>query len=347
MALPYRSAAIGSEAAAPADIRALQQDLRSLGYLARGIDGAFGRNTRGAIRALQYDLLHNDGAPSRSDGGAPVVVSRYCRGVTQITGVVDAATADSIEAMLSDPTFPKIPRSSAPADANKAALARVAATKSTVAPISFLLAIFQQESSSQHYVVPPHGDTDDFVVLGLDHNDGANGDHVTSRGYGLGQYTLFHHPPTAAELQDFVLDPCTNVQKSEQLLAEKFNRFVAGPAGRAEERDVEHPLLHLRLCKYPMSDPRYLSDCRACAQQAAKVTIGPDTPLYAGAGQTYGDAQAYATPSYSHVPDRATFACDWPYAVRRYNGAGPNSYHYQARVLRNLLSLCAPTAGGC
>jgi len=35
--------------------------------------------------------------------------------------------------------------------------------------------------------------------------------------------------------------------------------------------------------------------------------------------------------------------CDWPYAVRRYNGSGLNSYHYQAKILLNVLaadSLC-------
>ena len=37
------------------------------------------------------------------------------------------------------------------------------------------------------------------------------------------------------------------------------------------------------------------------------------------------------------VPVRGEIPCDWPYAVRRYNGAGVNSYHYQAIVLRNLL----------
>jgi hypothetical protein len=33
------------------------------------------------------------------------------------------------------------------------------------------------------------------------------------------------------------------------------------------------------------------------------------------------------------VPDRAAFGWDWPYAVRRYNGGGVDSYHYQAQVL--------------
>src|SRR5438128_1724988 len=43
--------------AGPADplVRALQQDLRKLGYLRSGIDGQFGEDTERAVRALQYD----------------------------------------------------------------------------------------------------------------------------------------------------------------------------------------------------------------------------------------------------------------------------------------------------
>ena len=47
--------------------------------------------------------------------------------------------------------------------------------------------------------------------------------------------------------------------------------------------------------------------------------------------------QYYKKASYRTVPIRENKGCDWPYAVRRYNGAGNNSYHYQIRVLKNLL----------
>ena len=40
--------------------------------------------------------------------------------------------------------------------------------------------------------------------------------------------------------------------------------------------------------------------------------------------------------AYSRVPARATLGCDWPYAVRRYNGSGVDSYHYQFQVLQRL-----------
>ena len=42
--------------------------------------------------------------------------------------------------------------------------------------------------------------------------------------------------------------------------------------------------------------------------------------------------------SYTAVPIRKNIGCDWPYAVRRYNGAGMNSYHYQVKVLKNVLT---------
>ena len=41
------------------------------------------------------------------------------------------------------------------------------------------------------------------------------------------------------------------------------------------------------------------------------------------------------------VPDRAEFGCDWPYAVRRYNGSGPDSYHYQTTILLKLAAMSA------
>jgi hypothetical protein len=46
--------------------------------------------------------------------------------------------------------------------------------------------------------------------------------------------------------------------------------------------------------------------------------------------------QYHPETAYSRVPDRAQLGCDWPYAVRRYNGSGVNSYHYQFQVLQRL-----------
>ena len=44
------------------------------------------------------------------------------------------------------------------------------------------------------------------------------------------------------------------------------------------------------------------------------------------------------------LPDRAEFPCDWPYAARRYNGDGLDSYHYQTQVLQRLSNQPLPAA---
>ena len=56
--------------ATDSQIRDLQRHLRALGYLRQGIDGQFGPGTEFSVKALQHDLLHNDGRGS--DGQAPV-----------------------------------------------------------------------------------------------------------------------------------------------------------------------------------------------------------------------------------------------------------------------------------
>jgi hypothetical protein len=339
MALTYRDAMLGGGGAEnPALVRDLQRDLRRLWFLHRTIDGQFGPGTRAAVCALQFDLLHNDGAGA-DDGAPPVPFTTWKGGVAAITGVVDAALADSIEAALNDPRVTWLPQSADPAAANRAALAAVSTTASTVAPTPFLLAIFRQESAWQHYAVPEGpNDSDSFVTIGLDRNGAEN--QVTSRGYGLGQYTIFHHPPTPAEVASFIVDPQQNVRYAYRELRDKFDHFVVGPtpAMQADDRTSEHPLLSLRLCRYAPDDPKYMSACQQCAQEVRKLDIGPGTPVYDGAGQNYSPASYYPHPSYSGVPDRAEFLCDWPYAVRRYNGSGPNSFNYQAIILQNVLA---------
>jgi hypothetical protein len=342
---PYRNTGIGGAAASRDLVRALQDDLRALGYLRRGIDGGFGEGTRAAIRALQYDLLNNHGAAG-SDGTPPVAVSHYNRGVAAITGIADAAFSDSVEAALNDPVFPKLPRSTNPRVDNASAVAAIAGLRGLAAPAPYLLAIFQQESNREHFAVSPPGDEDSYVIVGLDRNDKHTTDHITSRGYGIGQYTLFHHPPTAAEIARFVLDPIENVHHAANLLADKFNTEVVGPNG-ADDRAVEHKLTHLLPCRYGVADARHMADCRSCALATPKLTITPATPLFAGSTQTYGQANQayYPHPNYGGVPNRALLQCDWPYATRRYNGGGPNSFNYQAIVLKNLLGVPGATKG--
>jgi peptidoglycan hydrolase-like protein with peptidoglycan-binding domain len=348
MPLSYADASLARDSAANADpVRALQRDLRQLGYLKRRIDGHFGDGTQEAVCRLQFDLLRNDGRSTADDGSAPVAVASFNRGVTAVTGVVDSATASSIEAMLASAAYPKLPNIADPKTVNVAAMRTVAALTATAAPVPFMLAIFQQESGGEHFAVPQGGDdADNFVTVGLDTNDAASQHHVTSRGYGLGQYTIFHHPPRPEEVADFILDPAQNVRKAFKELRDKFDGFVLGQTAntQADDRLAEHPLIALRLCRYQPSDQRYMNNCRNCAAEARKLTITPTTPVYSGAIAAYGQASAYGHRTYTGVPDRADFQCDWPYAVRRYNGSGPNSYAYQAIVLGNLLA--TPSAVG-
>jgi peptidoglycan hydrolase-like protein with peptidoglycan-binding domain len=352
MALSYRNAALGHAADPdPALVRALQTDLRALGYLGHTIDGQFGAGTQRAVRRLQHDLLHNTGASTGAstgdDGRAPLAMTDCNRGVTGITGMVDPALADSMEALLNEPDFPRLPHSNDPAAANRLLLATLVATASAVAPTPYLLAIFLQESRCRHYAVPDtNQDTDSYITIGLD-SPPDTPDQVTSRGYGIGQYTLFHHPPRAAEVAALMDDPLRNANAAFTLLRSKFDHFLVGRTAdtRADDRDAEHPLLDLRQCRYGPGDPRFLLACRDCAREARKIDIVPETPLHRQSTETYGQASAYRDPHYTGVPDRADFKCDWPYAVRRYNGSGANSYNYQARVLLALLA-SPPGSGG-
>ena len=346
MARPYPGSggSMGQASSAQGQlVAALQVDLRRLGYLDGGIDGQFGAGTTRAVRALQFDLLHANAAGT--DGNAPVAIPTYNRGrVTAVSGEVDEGLAACIDDMLADSAFLKVPEAVSADEArsrNAAAVQAVAAMTGAAAPVPFMLAIFRQESDCRHYCVPTASDPDGFVIVGLDRNDQHAPDHVTSRGWGLGQFTLFHHPPTAREANGFITDPAGNVSQAFAELRDKFDNFVLpnAPGLGADERRIEIPAgTGLRLCRYQPADPKYMTDCKACAVAARKVDIHLGTPAYAGAPFGYTPTQYYSHTDYSGIPDRSDFGCDWPYAVRRYNGSGINSFHYQTRVLQNLLT---------
>jgi peptidoglycan hydrolase-like protein with peptidoglycan-binding domain len=317
-------------------VQDLQRDLRSLGYGKGPIDGMFGPGTANAVKALQFDLMNNDGSSSQGDGAAPVAVKNYNNGsVTALTGVVDQGLVACIAAMLADAAFPSLPSSSNPAADNQSAIAAVKSLSPAQVPIPFLMAILMQESDCMHFQVPGGANSDNYVTIGLDRNNAANPAAITSRGYGIGQYTLFHHPPTADEVAQVIKDPAKNVQQAVSELRGKFDNFVNGatPNSQADDRIAEVGAGALRVCQYQASDARYLTDCANCLASATltNITAGV-TPVYAGSQLTYGQTQ-YHIGSYQNVPVRANIPCDWPYAVRRYNGGGVNSYDYQAEVL--------------
>lgn len=331
----YSNANLREGVGDPNLVKALQRDLRALGYLHHGIDGGFGKLSTDAVRALQFDLLYNQGA------GAPVAVASYNKArVGAVTGTVDAGTAGCIGEMLADAAFPKLPSASDPVARNAEAVAAISASSSVKAPTEFLLAMFKQESEGRHYRVPAGGDEDNFVVVGLDRSSDVK-DHITSRGFGIGQFTIFHHPPTQAEIDSFILNPVANVERAYDEFREKFDRFVLGgdSAHAADDRKAEHPLLPLRLCKYAASDPKHMRDCRHCARTVPHRDWAAGMPLYPGSTATLQPTQYYAATSYADVPVRGAFGCDWPYAARRYNGGGINSFHYQARILKNLATM--------
>ncbi len=309
-------------------VRDLQRDLRMLGYLAAGIDGVFGKGTEDAIRALQYDLLHNSG--KGPDGQAPVAMRDYNRGrVTSPDGILEEKLAAILEEMIEDERFGKVPESADPAAENQKIRRGLAEMKPGLVPAPFLISILKQESGLRHF------NEDGFVVVGLDRN--ASGKPaVTSRGFGVGQYTLFHHPPSQSEIADFVLDPLANVQKAARKLLDKFERFVNGntPGTRADDRQAEFGRGPLRRCKYEPADPRYMTACRQGLAGVSRVDIRSGvTKLYDGASRCYEPSKSHVRTEYLGVPARNEIGCDWPYAARRYNGGGLDSYHYQTQVL--------------
>lgn len=316
------------------EVRDLQQALRELGYLRGGVDGKFGGGTEAGVKALQYDLLNNSG--KGSDGNAPVAITSFNKGrVAGVTGICDQATAACVAEMLSDPSFVRLPIAADPVSANKSVRQKISIAKSTEVPVRFIAAILKQESDLQHY-----NEQDKVITLGLDTNDSAQSYAITSRGYGAGQFTIFHHPPRQEEVDDFMNDVDRNLSKAEKELREKFDKFVNGPSDKADDRQQEIGSGALRICKYTAGDSRYLTDCRTCAADAgSRDIVQNQTPWYAGSPNLYVPTQYYSSANYPNSPKREAFGCDWPYAVRRYNGGGINSYHYQARVLKNVRDL--------
>lgn len=315
-------------------VQDFQRDLRALGYIAGPIDGQFGHGTSLAVAALTYDLIHNDG--SGSDGQAPVAVNSFEQG--NLSGQADQGLVACMAAMLDDPAYPKLPFSTDPVGDNQSALAAVNAIQGCAVPLPFLLAIMSQESGQHQYQVPTRGNIDNFVTIGLDRNDQANPARITSRGYGIGQYTLFHHPPTVDEVNTFILDPVKNLGTTITELNGKFNNWVNGPTDHADDRIAEIGSGPLIPCKFASDDPKFQTDCVNCLKDAPPVTItAGQTVLYPGTDAVYAQTQ-YHVGSYRNVPERDKIGCDWPYAVRRFNGSGVNSFDYQAEFLLKLLA---------
>jgi peptidoglycan hydrolase-like protein with peptidoglycan-binding domain len=322
-----------------AAVRDLQRDLRSIGYLRHGINGGFGTETVLAVKALQYDLLNNQG--NGRDGNAPVKVADYNGGrVADVDGQVSEQFAACISDIVDDAAFPKLPHADDPVQQNQRIAEQISGMSTQDVPVPFLVAILKQESGLKHFREPSGQDEDNFIVVGMDRNGQGEAKPyaITSRGYGAGQYTLFHHPPTADEVEQIMLDATKNVLMAIQELRAKFDRSVVSNNSGADDRLAEFGNGPLRICKYTADDARYMKDCKACALVAGSQAIVPGvTPFYQGSQKVYQTTQYYNPPPVQSVPVRKGMGCDWPYAVRRYNGSGVNSYWYQALVLNHLL----------
>ena len=129
----------GGGAATKDQVRDLQRNLRALGYLRSGIDGVFGPETELAVKALQRDLLTNDGTSSGDDGDAPVKLVAFNRGrVGAVTGRVDQALVGCLSDMLDDPLFPTLPSVPNPVEENAKITSQIAALPSPEVPPPFL-----------------------------------------------------------------------------------------------------------------------------------------------------------------------------------------------------------------
>jgi len=287
--------------------------------------------------ALQYDLLNNTG--KGSDGVAPISIRDYNKSrVTRIDGAVDEGLAACISEMLADSKFCKVPAAENPAAENERIESALKAAVDGTVPAAFLRAILKQESGLRHYCEPNARDDDNFVVVGLD--TAADSPAVTSRGYGIGQVTLFHHPPKESELTGLILNVEKNIAAAARVLWVKFDHFVGGKTmgTRSDDRVAEAGKGPLRRCRYVKPDPRFLTDCRQCLANAGAADIRSGAPLYAGSAGVFAPTPQHPAEKYKTVPIRKNIPCDWPYAVRRYNGSGMNSYHYQTKILLHVLN---------
>jgi len=114
---------------------------------------------RFSVKALQHDLLTNDG--KGKDGTAPVRIKDYNKGrVPAVTGVVDFGLAQCTSDMLDDPNFPTLPFADDPVAKSQELISTLRAMPSPPAPIPFLLGILMQESGLKHFREPKGADQD-------------------------------------------------------------------------------------------------------------------------------------------------------------------------------------------
>ncbi|MFH1562211.1 MAG: peptidoglycan-binding protein [Nitrospirota bacterium] len=298
----------------------LQTALKRLGFLGHNdikqVNGNFGKGgyTERAIRALQYDLINKRIRGKDWNQGR----------IKEVNGIVDQNLALIIKTMLgaSDEEFFKVPYTKDRNEANKKAIQLLDEQENKIisqsVPPTFIKAILKQETGMAHY------DVDGFVYIGCDEVSPLY--VYKSRGWGMGQYTITHHPPTLKEADEFINNPVNNVDKAVKELREKFDRYIVSNSLKqcADERIKIRGKSSLIECKYKKDSPMYIKDCMNCVKNAKRED------------EYYGELKWHKS-THKNVPVWSDIPCDWPVAIRRYNGSGPNSYAYRAEVLWQIL----------
>lgn len=162
----------GGSRASDEQIRDLQNDLRSLGYLKEGIDSKFGNGTQLAVKSLQYDLMHNTCDSTQRDGKETTVrVTDYNKQrVLEVNGEVDENLAACINDMLEDPDFPKPEGTDNPERENKKVMTEIKSLSNPPLPLSVFIRILKQEITLQNYNVTSGDDQDSYIKVGFSRN---------------------------------------------------------------------------------------------------------------------------------------------------------------------------------
>jgi len=211
----------------------LQTVLKRLGYYDTRIDGKFGRGTKRAIQAFQFDA---DLEP---------------------TGVVEKATAGKLESLLYDETRWIIPMRnevSTPQD-QMALFVDIMAEKGI--PLAYALAVAEQEGNMDHF------DSDGFVKLRIEfwgqYNRGDHPDYqIRYRSYGMLQILDMGNPDDSYTRGDEV-GGITNRELKESVA----KNIEAGAC-------LLRSLLRGDKCQYPQGDDRWYA-CKACVQSVTTM----------------------------------------------------------------------------
>jgi hypothetical protein len=209
----------------------LQTALKRLGYYGTRIDGKFGRGTKRAVQAFQFDA---DLEP---------------------TSVVEKATADRLGNLLHDKNRWVIPMRDevdAPQD-HKALFIDIMAEKGI--PLAFATAVAEQEGNMEHF------DSDGFVKLRCEFwGQYKNTDHpdyqIRYRSYGMLQILDMGNPDDSYTRGDEVCN-ITNRELKESIA----KNIEAGAC-------LLLSLLRGEQCQYPQSDDRWYA-CKSCVQSVA------------------------------------------------------------------------------